>query len=635
MTAHAWATPQAVTPDTLTLVSGPGQSAVDKLRQLSIDELANLQVISVEKRPESLSKAPAAIYVITHDDIIRSGAVTVPEMLRLAPNLQVYQQSAGSWVVTARGFSGNPAAQAFSNLMLVLIDGRSVYNPVFTGVYWDMLDVQADDVDRIEVISGPAGTLWGANAVQGVINIVTRKASETQGGLADVVWGTQTRAVTAQFGGKVRDDLAFRLWARDLTLYDTRTVTGTRAYDSIHRPSGGFRADWDPGSADSVSLRGDYAEGSGEIQGYPSVLTSSRDINGRWNHVWGAGIFSLLAYFDRETQTSGPGGSPFLIDTYDIEAQQTATIASWNHLVFGAGFRRYAYSIGDTVLVWTPRAGDLDVIDGFVQDDITLRRNVRLTLGLKLEDDPHSGLSPMPNVRLSWDIRPDAMAWASASRAIRAPAPFDTDIAEVSGGQTLLRGNPHFQSEVVTAYELGGRLTPSTRLSVSASGYFNVYDDLRNIQLAPGGFFPLQWGNGIAGHTAGFDVWADWRVTDWWRLTPSFDLLRENLHFKPGASPILGLRQDGLDPQQQAQLRSSMELGHGLTLDTALRYVDALPGGVGVPAYVELDSRLGWRISRKLEISVAGSNLLHDRHQELPGASEIPRAVRVELRAGF
>lgn len=625
-----------VNPATVTQISGPTAPTVDQLSRLSIDQLANLQVTSVEKRPEAVSAAAAAIYVITHDDIVRSGAATLPEILRLAPNLQVYQRSAAGWVVTARGFSGNTADQSFSNLMLVLIDGRSVYNPVLTGVYWDMQDVAPDNIERIEVISGPAGAAWGANAVQGVINIITRKASDTQGGLVDVVEGTQTRALTAQIGSHIGDDFAFRLYARDLTLYDTRQPGGAQAYDALHRPQGGFRADWTPTARDSLTLRGDYAQGVDEYQDYPSVLTSSRDISLHWNHAWTGGGFDLLAYDDREARGTDPSGSPFLVDTYDIEGQAAVTPFSWDKLVVGAGFRRYAYSIGDTALVWIPRAGDLDVINAFLDDNVSLRRNLQLTLGLKLENDPYSGLSPMPDVRLAWTVQPGAMLWAAASRAIRAPAPFDTDVNEVIGGKTLLTGVKGFQPEMVTAYEAGTKLQPTDRLSLSGSVYYNVYDHLRNIQVTPVTFFPLTWGNGIAGHTYGLDVWADWRVTDWWRLTPSFDLLHEDLRFKPGATAAIGLLQDGLDPHSQAQIRSSFDLPHGFAFETDVRYVDALPGHVGVPAYVEMDSRLAWRIAPKLELSVMGLNLLHDRHIELPAPAEaIPRAVRFEIKAGF
>lgn len=302
-----------ITQETVTPVSATTESTVDRLRQLSIEELGALKVTSVEKRPEALSNAPAAIFVITHDDIIRSGAVSLPEILRIAPNLQVYQQGAGQWVVTSRGFAGNNAFQSFSNLMLVLIDGRSIYNPVFTGINWDMQDLVPDNIDSIEVISGPAGTLWGANAVQGVVNIITRNATETQGALVDVVTGSHTRALTAQVGGRIGETLAFRLFARDVTFYDTQTATGGRAYDSVRRAMGGFRADWTPTQADSISLRGDYAEGADEYEAYRTIPTSSRDVALRWNHAWSAdSTLGLLAYYDRQAHGWDPQGDPYL-----------------------------------------------------------------------------------------------------------------------------------------------------------------------------------------------------------------------------------------------------------------------------------------------------------------------------------
>jgi iron complex outermembrane receptor protein len=618
------------------LISVATSPTVEDLRNLSIDQLAQLKVNSVERRPTPLSNAPAAIYVITHEDIVRSGAVTLPEILRLAPNLQVFQSSASSFVVTARGFSGNSPDQSFSNLMLVLIDGRSVYNPIFTGVYWDMQDLVPDDIDRIEVISGPAGTLWGANAVNGVINVITRKAAATQGGFVDYANGTLERSITAQYGGHIGEDFAFRVYARTLTEYDTQTPSGAKAGDEWSKPQGGFRFDWTPTKADSLSLRGDYFEGSEAADGAPNVNLDGRDIMGRWTHRWSeGGTLSLLAYWDREARSGGgDSGSPFFVDTYDVEVLDSFSLGQRNALVAGAGFRDYRYGIGDTNLVWTPSHGDLTITDVFAQDTVHLLRTLDLTLGVKLEDDPFSHLSPMPDIRLSWKARADVLVWAAASKVIRAPAPFDTGITELVGGKALLTGNPAFLPERLTAYQIGTRWQPSARWSISATLYDDVYDDLRNIQVTPVTFFPLTWGNGLRGHTWGLEAWTDYRLTSWWRLTAAVDVLSESLSFKQGATRLISPDQDGDDPRHTAQIRSSMDLTRKITFDADLRYVDALPLP-SVPSYIEMDSRLAWRVQPKLEVSLAGDNLLQARHVEIPGGTAIPRSVRVELRAGF
>jgi iron complex outermembrane receptor protein len=627
---------EAPPPDEIVQVSTA--PTVEDLRSLSIEQLAQLQVTSVQKRPTQLSDAPAAIYVITHEDIIRSGALTLPEILRLAPNLQVFQQGAGQYVITARGFAGNQGDQSYSNLMLVLIDGRSVYNPIFTGVYWDMQDVVPEDIERIEVISGPAGTLWGANAVNGVINIITRKSSDTQGGFIDYSNGTLERTITGQFGGKIGDNLTYRVYGRSLTEYDTLTATGAKAGDEWSKPQGGFRLDWTAGKADTVTMQGDYFEGSEAQAGAPNEAIDGRDIVARWDHAWtSGGGFDILAYWDREARATLDNGGGFAVDTYNVEAQDSFSLGSRNAVVVGAGYRVYRYGIdtGDSGLVFTPSVADLDVADIFAQDTLQLTRTLSLTVGLKLENDPYSGLSPMPDIRLAWKPRDDVLLWASASKVIRAPAPFDTQLTEVVGGQTLLRGTPDFLPERLTAYQLGARFQPTSRWSVSATLYDSTYDDLRNIQITPVTFFPLSWGNGIFGRTYGLEAWTDYRVTDWWRLTAAVDLLGEDLQYKPGATTLIGLTQDGDDPRHTARFQSSMDLGRHVSFEADLRYVDALPDPF-VPAYVELDSRLAWKVTRRLEVSVAGFNLLHARHQELPApATEVPRSVQFELRAGF
>jgi len=609
---------------------GARAQSVEDLKQLSISELANVDVSSVSKASQPLSEAPASIYVITHDEIIRSGATTLPEILRLAPNLFVAQTSASDYVITARGFSGSSADQSFSDKLLVLIDGRTVYTPLFSGVYWDMQGVLPEDIDRIEVISGPGATLWGANAVNGVINIVTKKSYETQGGFAEVGGSSLERVAAARYGGRISENLTWRAYVQEV--YGTNISSA--APDHYSRPQGGFRMDWTPGAMDSVTLQGDAYYGS-------EATTSSiggGNVTGRWEHSWAEGDnLQVQAFYDRVVRgVDDAGGSGFWQNIYDLDLQDSISLGSRNQLVWGGGLRFTQYRItGTSTLQFAPAARVLDLSNGFIQDTITLANPLKLTLGLKLEDDPYSGLSVLPSARLSFTPNQSVMLWAAASRAIRSPTPFDEDVREYSGSSLFLKGNPQFEPEKLTAYELGLRAQPTSRLSFSVSGFFNVYNDLRSIAITPTSFVPLYWSNGIEGHTYGLEGWGQFQAASWWRLMAGLDLLSEHLKYAPGATPLLPVSQDVNDPSRQATLRSSMNLGPRVTFDADLRYVGVLPDP-HVPSYVELNVRLGWALTPHLELALAGFNLLHDHHQEFPTpAAQIPRSVFAELRARF
>ena len=606
--------------------------SVEELQQLSISELANVDVSSVSKASQPLSQAPASIYVITHDDIIRSGATNLPEILRLAPNLFVAQSNATNYVITARGFSGNSLVQSFSDKLLVLIDGRTIYTPIFSGVYWDMQGVLPEDIDRIEVISGPGATLWGANAVNGVINIVTKKSYETQGGFAEIGGGNLERYAAVRYGGRINDSLSYRVYAQGVYETDTPTAAGAPQQDHWSRPQGGFRLDWTPGSADALTLQGDAY--------YGSTATTSTigggNVTARWNHSWQDGSsLQVQAFYDRVVRGNDlTGGTPLWQNIYDLDVQDSLNLGARHQLVWGGGLRFTQYRIaGEGGLQFAPTARVLNLSDAFVQDTITLAKPVKLVVGLKLEDDPYSGLSALPSVRLVLTPSQNLMLWAAASRAIRSPTPFDTDVQETVAGVLQVRGNPQFQPEKLTAYEVGLRAQPWSRLSFSVSGYFNVYNDLRNIEITPTTLFPLYWGNGIEGYTYGLEGWGRFQAASWWRLTAGLDLLSEHLKFAPGATALVPISQDVDDPKRQATLRSSMNLGPKVTLDADLRYVGVLPDP-HVPSYVELNGRIGWALNPHLELAVSGFNLLHAHHRE-DFAGEVSRSVFAELRMHF
>jgi iron complex outermembrane receptor protein len=610
--------------------------ASSDINKLSIEQLGNVEITSVSKRAEPLSEAPAAVYVISHDDIMRSGAMTIPEILRLAPNLFVAQTSPGNTIVTARGFSGNSAAQNFSDKLLVLIDGRSVYNPLFSGMYWDMQDVPVEDIERIEVISGPGATLWGANAVNGVINIVTRKSSDTQGGILQFGIGNKYASASLQYGGQLSDDLTYRAYIKT---FREKSFDASE-HQGWYKPQGGFRLDWTPGN-DALTVQGDVYDGRENNGADLDGLIAGGNISANWRHEFEDGsALQILAYYDNVQRTTTGGSAGFTINTYNIDAQYNFMLGSWNNIVVGAGQRLSHYSIRDqigpaTSLLFVPNKGDLNLTNIFIQDQMSLSDDFALTLGLKLENDPYSGITPMPNLRATWRVNDDNTLWAAVSYAVRSPTPFDTHVQEDIGPLLFLKGAPDFLPEKLTAYELGYRAQISDNASLSITAFDDEYDDLKSIELdRTTGFLPLRWGNGMKGHVYGLEAWATYEAADWWKLSAGANIQAETFRFKLGASGLLGLSQQGNDPHHQALLRSSMNLTDTVSLDADLRYVGRLPDP-HVPSYVEMNARLAWMMTDKIELSISGYNLLHDHHQEFEPGNDVPRSFFVNTRWKF
>jgi iron complex outermembrane recepter protein len=619
-------------------VSAQQMAAAEDVQGLSIEQLANVEITSVSKAPQSLSTAAAAVYVISHDDVVRSGAISLPEMLRLAPNLEVMQTSPSRYAIAARGFNGNDSAQNFSNKLLVLIDGRSVYTPLYSGVYWDMQDVLADNVERIEVVGGPGGTLWGANAVNGVINIITRKASDTSGGVVTLQPGDQYSSAALQYGGALTDKIDYRVYFKDFYQRSFNTAAGTSAHDGWSRPQAGFRVDWD-GGPDLVTLSGDlYGGANGQPSG-PDEVIGGGNMTLNWQRrLDDDASLQVLAYYDQSRRnTLGAGG--FAINIYNLEIQHNFRLGDWNSIVWGVGDRIEQYQITDRVdiassLTWRPGARTLNLANVFAEDRIRLSETVEATIGVKAENDPYSGISLMPSGKLSWQASPTDLLWASISRAVRSPTPFDTDVRELSGTTLFLTGDPNFRPEQVTAYEAGYRGQWFGRVSLSVSAYENVYDDLKSIEPAPVAFIPLRWANTIDGNVHGVEIWASLQATDWWQLSAGGFIQHLDLAFDPGASKLLGLSQAGDDPHHQASLRSSMNLGEAVNFDADFRYVGTLPDP-RIPEYVELNARLAWKVSDTMSVALAGYNLLHGQHLEYPGGDEIRRGVYLETRLRF
>ncbi|MEO6369356.1 MAG: TonB-dependent receptor [Steroidobacteraceae bacterium] len=610
----------------------PAAQSEDLLR-LSLAELGDIQVTSVSKTPELLREAPAAIYVITQDDIRRSGATSLAEALRLAPNLRMTQLSSSNYVTSARGMSGRPDAQNFSNKLLILIDGRSVYTPLFSGIILDSQDVALSDISRIEVISGPGATLWGANAMNGVINIITRPAYLTQGAAVTARAGNRELGLTARYGSKAGEDGAFRVYGKAFERDAMSLQDGSSAGDSWRRGQAGFRMDFNLPKG-TTTLQGDAYAGSNERAGPGEERVSGANLLGRWESQTDRSEFHLQAFVDHMKRGAPLTGIPFQVDTFDVEAQQSLLLGS-HKLVWGGGGRFNRIEIDNSeTLLFLPSTRNLELWNIFGQDTLTLNPSLKLTVGLKLEHNSFSGWEPQPDARLAWQATDGLLVWAAASRAIRAPTPFDVDVVERIGGRDFLVGNPEFQAENVITYETGIRASLSSTLLMSMSTFYNRYNDLRTVEFSsPPTLLPLFWDNRLEGHTYGMTAWAQWQVTPRWRLAPGFELLEKRLDFKPGASGLIGVGQAGNDPQGHALLTSSLDLGRAQSLEFSLRHVGRLPDPA-LAAYTELSARYAWRTSSGWELSVHGVNLLHGKHQEYPGTEGafIRRAIVAEAR---
>ena len=603
---------------------------------MSLDQLANIDVTSVSKASEGLQRAPATIYVITHEDILRSGYTSIPEVLRLAPNLLVTQTTSSAYVISARGFGGNPNAQNFSNKLLILIDGRSVYTPLYSGIYANTLDVLLEDVERIEVISGVGATLWGANAMNGVINIITRASYLTEGTFVGAGAGNQEQNFGVRQGQRLSSDTSFRVYAFGFHRGAMEMADDSTAHDGWNKGQAGFRSDWS-GDRDAVTVQGDAYRGSENVPASADSSLAGGNLLARYQHHGAIAELQLQAYIDQTQQFAAAGGTGFVVHTYDVELQQTIAAGSLHRIIWGGGERVYDYGITNTAtFLFEPPEHALTLGNVFVQDTMAVLNAVNFTFGIKAEDDPFSGWTALPDARLSWSINERAAVWAAASRAIRAPTPFDTEVVEKMGTTTFLAANAQFRAEEVTAYEIGTRAQPSGDFSLSLSVFYNDYDHLRTIEPMPVTALPLYWGNLMQGDTYGIDAWANWQVYEWWRLSPGISWVRERLEFKPGASQLLGLAQAADDPSSHASLTSSMNFAHRTSFDAVLRYVGALPDPA-LPGYTELDARFGWRVSDALDLSLSGINLLHPRHTEFPAPNgeQITRSAMAEARWKF
>jgi iron complex outermembrane receptor protein len=597
----------------------PDLSAQSKdLTSLSLEELGSIQITSVSKKPERLSDAAASVFVITADDIRRSGARDLPEALRLAPNLQVAQVSAGGYAISARGMNGSN--NSAPNKLLVLIDGRSVYSPLFSGVFWDAQDVMLGDVERIEVISGPGGPLWGVNAVNGVINIITRSAEDTRGALLATSLGNEGSDVGFRYGATLGANGDYRVYGKHMSWRHGETADGTTVDDAGHRTQLGFRADWHHAD-DRFTLEGNAYDGS-EQQPAPGALAisgvglvlgdisnSGANLTARWNRELAeGGSLDLQAYYDHTRRVAPPMFAERL-DILDFQLQHSLRPQGMHSLVWGVNARQSRDRVENSspYFAFLPAKVNQHWTSLFAQDEMTLATHLRLTLGARLERNDYTGTEFLPNARLAWKAAPGHLFWTAVSRAVRAPSRLDRDAYVPAMPPYLLDGGRSVRSEVAKVYELGYRGQPTSRLSWSATVFHNDYDHLRTQEIDPS-FTYIFFGSLMEGQANGAEWWGTFQATGGWRLSGGFTALDEHFRLKPGSNDAAGPGTRGFDPSHTWQLRSSWNLGSNAELDIGLRHVGALARDE-VPAYTALDARVGWMLARGAEISLTGRNL--------------------------
>jgi iron complex outermembrane receptor protein len=648
----------------------PQQSQGD-LTEASLETLMNLEVSSPGRKEQKLSQTAGAVYVITQEDIRRSGLSSIPELLRMVPGLQVARIDANSWSVTARGFAGR-----FADKMLVLIDGRSIYSHMFSGVYWEQNTVPLDDIERIEVIRGPGATMWGANAVNGVINIITKPASETQGLMVSAGGGNEERAsATVRYGGRAGDHISYRADADYFQEGPFSTATGQAAHDRWDLAQGGGRADWQKSERDTFTFEGNIYRSDAQQTIYPnypmnslspgasnSLALSGEYGLGRWVHKFSdRSDFAMQFSVSDEDRLEGFGQLDELTTEFDF--QHHFALSSRHDLMWGFGFEVYRdetsarqiFPAPSSDVRFVPAAGTEALGSFFAQDQIALwPEHLTLTLGAKIEDTDPFGIDIQPSARLLWKATQRQDLWAAVSRAVTTPSLVDRDsliefqATQAAGIIGILSGNPAIQPEQALSYEAGYRHQPARWVTFDLATFFSIYHDLRTIDLGapylesgppPALVVPLYFGNKSAGHTYGMEIATNWSVTQKWRLTANYSWFRFGLNSGRLGAQDIQLDIEGSSPAHQVQFRSQWDLGRKFTLDGAVYFVSALTG-LSVPAYVRTDARLGWRLSRAAEVSLAGQNLLDGRHYEFATTdyvqcTEIGRAVQLRVTWAF
>ncbi len=638
---------------------------VEKYMDLPLEDLMTLQVVSVSRKRQQLGEVASAVFVITREDIHRSGVTTIPEALRMAPGIQVARIDANKWVIASRGFGSQ-----FSNKLLVMIDGRTVYSPSYSGVYWDARDTVLEDIDRIEVIRGPGASVWGANTVNGVINIITRNASETRGGLMVAGAGNEEKAfATLRYGAALTDRVDGRLYLK-FTSRDSSyaPLLGEDGGDDWQGLRTGFRIDGRSGAGDTWKLQGDlYSNDENQrinlwqdpadpasatyapfylARAIPDDIDASGgNLLGRWEHRFsGGGSASLQVYYDRTRRAES-----FLTqtnDTLDIDFNHRFGMSGNQEIIWGLGYRYIRDDFDNTFMVsFLPDSRDVDLFSAFVQDEIELMPGaLRLTLGSKFEHNDYTGFEIQPTARLSWLISRRSTAWGAVSRAVRTPSRLEDSALIISqivplpppSGPAVLyvHGDNDFSAEKLIAWELGYRHQPCENFSLDLALFYNDYDDLQTFeQLGSGSLVAdTRFGNGMRAHSYGLELSVDWWPLQWWRLQGNYSYLDISATLDASSRDLVGSPQmvSGSSPMNQFSIRSLMNLGEHVDFDLWVLMVDGLERPSyfwedQVDGYVSVNARLAWRPWKNVELSLVGQNLADDRHLEYIGENLIVR----------
>lgn len=610
-----------------------------RLKRLSIEDLMSLEVVSVSRHAEKMSESASAIRVVTGEEIRRAGAATLPQGLRLASNLHMSQFSSSFWTVGSRGFN---ASGSTSNKLLVMIDGRTVYSPLVSGTYWDQRDVFLPDVDRIEVVSGPGGSAWGANAVNGVINIVSKTAAETQGGLLYAGAGIEERALAGfRYGGAIGRG-HYRVYAKHLDYDGTIRPTGADARNRWVFSQTGFRFDTPVFAQGDLTVLGDFytgwiqqpASSRGEYDGGDLQLRWRVPINPDSN-------VTAQAFYD-SARRGAPTTVADRIDTLDLDLQHEWRFGVGRHrLVWGAGHRQSRDSVRNLATqAIIPARFTHELSWGFVHGETTLIPDrLRLLAGARLEHNNYSGSDFQPNVRLAWFPSSRQTIWAAVSRAVRTPSRFDRDIFVPAQPPFQAAGGPTFRSEKLLAYELGWKAQITEHASLNVSGYVNHYDGLRTLEQPA----PLTFANGLDARTYGTEVFLRHAVSEQLTWSLGYTLFKSDFRLKSWSRDFNNGQVEIADPKHQAQLRVALDLPKGWEFDVGTRYVAAVPTLAArvvsfIPAYVEMDARLAWTHASGWEIALIGTNLLDRAHPEIGPVNnrrEIERSVHARVTWRF
>jgi iron complex outermembrane recepter protein len=650
----------------LAISTGAQEQAAD-LTKATLEDLMNIRVTSVSKKEEKLSRTAAAVFVITQEDIRRSGATNIPDCLRMVPGLDVAQMNANTWAIGARGFNAQ-----YSRKLLVMVDGRTVYTPSFDGVFWDTLDLPLEDIERIEVIRGPGGTVWGANAVNAVINILTKKASDTPGAMVVAGGGNLLQEFgTVQYGGKAGDNTDYRAYLKYFNQYHMVDLTGQSGEDGQQMLQGGFRIDSALSSKDELTVQGDlYGSTEGQPDYVLTTLTASQlqkeafigkqgggFLQAMWNHTFSTrSDTSLQISFDRYSRSDPE--LPKARGTLDLDFQHHFAWGGRQDIVWGLGYRYTADDFAAGVgISFNPASRADNLASSFIQDEIAIAPDrLYLTVGTKLEHNDYTGFGLMPSASVAWTPSGRHTFWAAVSRAERTPARNDTALQFNAPGGTgpgglpivvTISGNPNFRNEDLIAYEAGYRASVLDRLSFDFAGYLNDYSHLETTNPStlvledtpapPHYVLPVVFHNLMHGETHGLEIAANWKVTDRWTLSPGYAFEQIHMHTDSiSASAGSPSYVQGSSPRHSAQLRSHFDLPHGLSWDTSAGFAGRLPAQQ-VPSYTRLDTQFAWQLRDGLRLSFVGQNLLKDHHVEFidPLSSVQPSQIKRGAYAQF